>query len=83
MSLAFRTAVAALLLTALLPRPALGSWPTDAAVNLPVCTATGDQYSPVVVTDGAGGAIVVWLDRRNATPPHVYAQRITTFGAAR
>ena len=28
----------------------------------PVCLAAGDQFDPLLTTDGAGGAIVVWWD---------------------
>jgi len=28
----------------------------------PVCRAVGDQFDPLLTTDGAGGAIVVWWD---------------------
>lgn len=40
-----------------------------------VCNATGDQTLPVVVSDGAGGAVFAWLDTRNGTA-QVYAQRM-------
>ena len=35
------------------------------AVNgVAVCTAAGDQFSPVAVSDGLGGAYVTWIDSR-------------------
>ena len=39
-------------------------WPED---GLPVCVAPGRQDSPVIVSDGAAGAIIAWNDARNGT----------------
>jgi hypothetical protein len=47
-----------------------------------VCGAQGEQANPAIVSDGAGGALVSWLDRR-INPgglPDVYTQRIDGFG---
>ena len=63
----------------LLPRPAVAAWPTDPLVNVPLCTATGNQYSPTSVSDGAGGAIVAWYDSRSGTYD-IYAQWISAGG---
>lgn len=40
-----------------------------------VCTASNDQEQPRIVTDDAGGAIIVWRDRRNGGS-EIYAQRL-------
>jgi hypothetical protein len=45
-----------------------------------ICTATLDQSDPMMVSDGAGGAIVVWEDYRS-TDWDIYAQRIDGAGA--
>ncbi len=45
----------------------------------PVCTAAGDQTVPALVSDGAGGALVVWQDSRSGTPA-IYAQRVSDGG---
>lgn len=72
--------VSVLLVVALLgPRPALAVWPGDPAVNLPICTAAGSQYSPAIVSDGRGGAIIVWSDGR-AGNYDIYAQRVSLHG---
>jgi hypothetical protein len=43
----------------------------------PIASATGNQYLPMAVTDGAGGAIVVWQDGRHGTGNYdIYAQRV-------
>ncbi|MCK4408937.1 MAG: hypothetical protein KAW67_02560, partial [Candidatus Eisenbacteria sp.] len=46
-------------------RSAVAEWSHDASENTPVCTASGSQYFSESVTDGAGGAICVWVDCRN------------------
>ena len=52
-------------------------WPAD---GVPVCKAAGNQSSPRLVSDGAGGAIVVWQDARLDTVTDIYAQRISGTG---
>jgi len=43
----------------------------------PVSTAAGNQYTPAAVSDGLGGAIVVWQDgRRGAGNYDIYAQHV-------
>ena len=41
-----------------------------------ICTALYNQYDPQIVSDGEGGAIIVWYDNRSGTDYDVYAQRI-------
>jgi hypothetical protein len=48
-----------------------------AANGVAICTATGDQFSPTIVSDGAGGAIVTWEDNGL----YVHAQRVNASGA--
>lgn len=50
-------------------------WPVG---GVPVCTAPEDQINPVIVSDGAHGAIIAWDDHRSST--HIYAQHITSTG---
>src|SRR5262249_2685791 len=45
-----------------------------------LCSAPGDQLSPTITSDGAGGAIVTWQDGRGAISTDVYAQRVTAAG---
>lgn len=50
-----------------------------------VCTADHEQLHPRLVGDGAGGVIIIWLDRRSGNASSVwsvYAQRIDTDGHA-
>ena len=55
------------------------AWPT---AGLSVCSASGEQTSPRIVADGAGGAIIVWSDSRGNVDvaPDIYAQRVSPTG---
>ncbi|MFT3846399.1 MAG: T9SS type A sorting domain-containing protein [Lacibacter sp.] len=55
-------------------------WNSDISVNNQICTSTGDQYSPAITSDGAGGAIIVWADNRSGNYD-IYAQRINSTGS--
>jgi len=45
-----------------------------------ICTNLGDQFFPQICSDGTGGAIITWEDRRNGTAD-IYAQKINSLGA--
>jgi hypothetical protein len=64
--------------------PASATWPTDPSVNLPIATSPITRFAPQIITDGAGGAIIVWEDIRLVTPDSVigdiYAQRVSQGG---
>lgn len=49
----------------------------------PLCAVSGDQANPLLVADGAGGAIVTWADTRDDPASDVYAQRVDAAGAPR
>lgn len=51
-------------------------WVDDGVI---VCSAAKDQLYPKMVSDGAGGAIITWMDCRG-TSPDIYAQRISSNG---
>ena len=55
-------------------------WTED---GVPLCSAPGDQYDPVPVPDGSGGAVIVWQDRRNGNNYDIYAQHIDSSGRVR
>ena len=55
----------------------VGQWGGN---GIALCTAAFDQTSPQIVSDGAGGAIVVWADGRNGTDDDIYAQRVNGSG---
>lgn len=56
-------------------------WSID---GVAISTAPGDQKVPVPISDGAGGAVVVWEDSRNGTDAilswDIYAQGISAAG---
>jgi len=53
------------------------AWPAVA-----VCTSTGQQLMPMMVSDGAGGVVVSWADlRRGLFEADTYAQRVSAAGA--
>ena len=52
------------------------------ATGVPLSTVAGQQNRPVLASDGASGAIVVWEDARNGADNDVYARRVTSAGAA-
>jgi hypothetical protein len=46
-----------------------------------ICTTANDQKNPKIVSDGEGGAIIVWEDQRAGSfNTDIYAQRITASG---
>ena len=53
-------------------------WTTN---GVAICTATGTQYSPSIVSDGSGGAIILWNDYRSGTNYDIYTQKINSSGA--
>jgi hypothetical protein len=59
-----------------LASPALAEWSTNGSL---VCGAALDQRAPVAITDGAGGAIIAWEDRRSGGGD-IYAQRVSATG---
>ena len=54
-------------------------WNTN---DVAVCTFANNQVDPAILSDGAGGIIVVWTDKRTGTDD-VYAQRIDATGTPR
>jgi len=56
----------------------VADWPGGV---VPVSTVAGWKNAPGIVSDGAGGAITVWQDRRNSLYEQVYAQRLTASGS--
>jgi len=53
-------------------------WTADGVAG---CASAYDQQSPVLVSDGAGGAIITWEDWRAGNGSYVYAQRLSASGA--
>ena len=59
---------------------ATAQWPSDPAINVPICTAPGQQMWIDMIADGSGGAIMAWHDPRHGTPLRIYAQRVDASG---
>ena len=56
-------------------------WTTAPGGGVAVCTNTsGVQTDPSITSDGAGGAIITWIDTRTDGYYDVYAQRINSSG---
>ncbi len=51
------------------------------ATGVIICTASGDQIKPQIISDGNSGAYFVWEDHRNAGNSDIYAQRIASNAA--
>ena len=71
-----------LLLLTLLINVLVAQWSSNPAVNNPISTAAGNQFNPVITTDGSGGAIIAWQDQRSGNYD-IYAQRIDIAGVVR
>jgi hypothetical protein len=54
-------------------------WGND---GVSVCSLTTDQRYPEITGDGNGGAIIVWLDRRNSELTNLYTQKLNSSGIA-
>lgn len=54
-------------------------WSAD---GVPVCAADDRQVSPQIVSDGAEGVIIAWLDRRGGVDMDLYGQRLDPSGAS-
>ena len=50
------------------------------ANGIAMCTATGDQITPVAVSDGSGGVVAAWTDYRGGAISDIYAQRLNGAG---
>lgn len=51
-----------------------------ASNGVALCTAPNNQVNPKIDTDGAGGAIVTWQDKRNNSDYDIYAQAVNAAG---
>jgi len=49
--------------------------------GVPISVQTGDQRFPQLVSDGAGGAVIVWQDQRDPSTTRIYAQRVGANGS--
>ena len=69
-----------ILLALIAPCVAWAAWPNDPRLgNVPLCTSAGQQTDATIVSDGAGGAIVTWMDLRGPDTD-IYVQRVSAAG---
>ncbi len=52
-------------------------WTAD---GIPLVASGGYQYYPQIISDGSGGAFVVWQDNRNTVDYDIYIQRVSSLG---
>lgn len=52
-------------------------WATN---GVAICTAINTQSNPRIDPDGANGAIISWVDKRNGLDNNIFAQRINSSG---
>jgi len=55
------------------------SWSNN---GVQICGAAQTQLTPVILSDGVGGAFIAWADVRSTTSGDVYIRRVTGLGAA-
>ncbi len=67
----------------LIPLTLIAQWSSDPMVNTPICAADNDQLSPAILSDGEGGAYIVWSDHRYESTlfgGDIFMQRINSAG---
>ena len=74
-----RICILAVVLSAVSVDRALADWPTDAAVNVAVSREGSGEGSPLIATDGAGGAVLAWSAVK-ASDGNVLGARILATG---
>ena len=67
--------------TLLTPTIAFSQWSNNPKVNNLISNAANDQVNAASVSDGVGGAIIVWQDKRSGSNYDIYAQRVSASGA--
>ena len=53
-------------------------WPEN---GIAISTAANNQYLPQIVSNGSGGAVITWGDRRNGSSDDIYAQKVNVNGS--
>lgn len=78
-----------LIATLLFSTTIFAQWSSNSAINNSICTAPFLQYQQVAISDGSGGAIITWADKRSGTGvgaeqefTDIYAQRINSAGVS-
>lgn len=70
----------ALLLIAVALQDLYAGWTCRSDVSVPVTVQQGNQWNVQLVSDGNGGSIMVWQDRREGFTDKLYMQRVDGSG---
>ena len=62
------------------PNQLIVPWVAENPDNVVISAENSYQQAPKLISDGSGGAIIVWADKRNDTDYDIYAQRINSAG---
>jgi hypothetical protein len=60
-----------------------GGAPVWQSNGIALCAAANSQLNVQLVSDGAGGAVAAWQDRRSGTVDNIYAQGVSPQGTVR
>ncbi len=55
-------------------------WNSDPTINTPISIAERNQFLPMMISDGEGGAFITWYDYRLNNIAAIYTQRINAEG---
>src|SRR3990172_8602468 len=78
-SLSTAIAVIATLLQPVLASSGFAQWSIDPFVNNAISSEADEQTYPTIASDGAGGAIITWIDGRSGDDD-IYAQKVDPLG---
>ncbi|KPK36910.1 MAG: hypothetical protein AMK70_00525 [Nitrospira bacterium SG8_35_1] len=70
--------ILALVVLTMIPRVS-GAWFSDPAINTRISPSTSNQVNPVSISDGSGGALIVWSEDVNGDF-NIYAHRLDVSG---
>jgi hypothetical protein len=59
----------------------VSGWGVSTDIGIAICTAANNQAAPKIVSDGVGGAIITWQDKRSDANGDIYAVRIDSSGS--
>src|ERR1041385_1805395 len=60
--------------------PLYADWPCRSDQSVPIATDGGNQWNVRLAGDGAGGAILVWQDKRNGAIDKLFVQHVNSAG---
>ena len=78
--LKFKTNCALIVIIIIFSTSLFAQWSGNPQIGTAISVAADDQNTPVIVSDGLGGAIIAWIDHRDGENDAIYAQRINSQG---